>query len=79
MLINSEVNQNREGKWSPLRAATLAATLGLFVAPVYSQEIPPIPEGACGPMDVVFVIDTTGSMQGAIDNIKGALTTSGLS
>jgi hypothetical protein len=27
-------------------------------------------EGSCGPMDVAFIIDDTGSMGGAIDNVK---------
>lgn len=30
-------------------------------------------EGPCGPMDVVFVVDDTGSMGGAISNVKSGL------
>ena len=29
--------------------------------------------GICGPMDIVFVVDDTGSMSGALDNVKAGL------
>ena len=32
-----------------------------------------IPQQPCGPMDVAFVIDVTGSMGGAINNVKAAI------
>ena len=54
--------------------STLALAIGLAVVPAQAQ-IPQIEFGACGPMDVVFVIDTTNSMDGAIQNIKDDLTT----
>ena len=30
-------------------------------------------KGVCGPMDVTFAVDDTGSMGGAIDNVKSEL------
>ncbi len=63
-----------------VRRAAIAAAVMFFAAVgfdgvtpttvVRGQEGPP----SCGPMDVVFVIDTTGSMGGAIDNVKSELT-----
>jgi uncharacterized protein YegL len=37
--------------------------------------MPLFAQGVCGPMDVVFVVDTTGSMGGAIDSVKTDLNT----
>lgn len=43
---------------------TFAVALVLASPPLLAQ---------CGPLDVVFVVDTTGSMGGAIDNVKAEL------
>src|SRR5262252_3651522 len=32
-----------------------------------------LPQQLCGPMDVAFVVDVTGSMQPPIDNVKAAI------
>ena len=32
-----------------------------------------VPQQQCGPMDVAFVVDVTGSMQPPIDNVKAAI------
>lgn len=47
----------------------LVVAFGLALVPAQGQ-IPQVEFGSCGPMDVVFIIDTTGSMQDAINNIK---------
>lgn len=50
-----------------LRAFVLAAILTAFVAvPAFAQ---------CGPMDVVFIIDNSGSMGGVISEIQNQVTT----
>ncbi len=43
---------------------SVVATLLIVTPPVLAQ---------CGPLDVVFVVDTTGSMGGALDNVKAEL------
>ena|GEM_PF-1142958 len=49
---------------------SLAQSVGTVT--ILNDDAPP-EEGACGPIDVAFVIDDTGSMGGAIDNIKQEL------
>ena len=51
-------------------AAVLAAgTGGIFATrPAYAQNF-------CGPIDIAFLVDTTASMGGAIDNVKASLPT----
>lgn len=51
-------------QWRAIFIALVVATLG-WSASAYAQ--------ACGSMDVVFVVDTTGSMGGAIGNVKADL------
>jgi len=51
-------------------AATLAVVAGLFTDGAVRPSSASVPPGICGPMDVAFVIDTTGSMGGAIGNVK---------
>jgi hypothetical protein len=68
----------RWGLWNAVGGLVLAAALA--VIPAQSQDPPVIPQvefGACGPMDVVFIIDTTASMGGAIQNIIDDLSTPG--
>ncbi|MEO8216786.1 MAG: vWA domain-containing protein [Acidobacteriota bacterium] len=56
----------RNPGWSVcLRVAIVALVAAALAAPVAWAQ--------CGPMDVVFVVDTTGSMGGAIDNVKSEL------
>ncbi|HXG59272.1 MAG TPA: vWA domain-containing protein [Thermoanaerobaculia bacterium] len=47
------------------RALVMAMVVGLLGAGIAHAQ--------CGPMDVVFIVDTTGSMGGAIDNVKAEL------
>ncbi len=61
---------SRLGYWAAMGVVALVAVLS--VSPAQAQ-IPAVDVGACGPMDVVFIIDTTGSMGDAIDNIKNDL------
>jgi uncharacterized protein YegL len=58
---NDEVSARILSKGSPTTKAPTA-----LVCPA---------DAVCGPMDVVFIIDTTGSMLGAIDNVNSELTT----
>ena len=58
--------------WSVV--VVVAVALSLAATPIQAQ-IPQVDRGACGPMDVVFVVDTTGSMGGAISNIIADSTT----
>jgi len=51
-------------------AAALAVIVGLFTAGAVRPSNASVAPGECGPMDVAFVIDTTGSMGGAIGNVK---------
>jgi hypothetical protein len=46
-------------------ALLLVATLGSAASAAPEGQVPD-----CGPMDVIFVVDDTGSMQPAIDNVK---------
>lgn len=50
-------------------AVALVLTLGAFGANPHVASAQPQP-GVCGPTDVVFLIDDTGSMDGAINNVK---------
>ena len=45
-----------------------------IVLAVAMIAVPGWAAGVCGPMDVVFVIDTTGSMGGSIEGVKSGLT-----
>lgn len=57
------------GKKLSLAVAAGTLTLGLGLPATSSA----VEEGVCGPMDVVFVVDDTGSMGGAIDNVKSGI------
>ncbi|MEV0680864.1 vWA domain-containing protein [Actinosynnema sp. NPDC050436] len=50
-------------------ALALAVSTAQVVSPAGAAPLPPAPR-KCGPMDVVFVVDDTGSMGGAIANLK---------
>ncbi|CCH27746.1 vWA domain-containing protein [Actinosynnema sp. NPDC047251] len=52
-----------------LAAFALAASVTQVVSPAGAAPAPTAPR-KCGPMDVVFVVDDTGSMGGAITNLK---------
>lgn len=53
----------------PLLAAMGCLTVGLG----FSHATVAVEEGVCGPMDVVFAVDDTGSMGGAITNIQAGI------
>lgn len=50
-------------------AACLVLTLLAGFSSIANAEVP----GVCGPLDVVFVVDDTGSMSGAISNIQSGI------
>lgn len=50
-----------------------ADLMGIFQANATCTSAPCPEIGDCGPMDLVFVIDVTGSMQPSIDNVKAEL------
>ncbi|MBW4718887.1 vWA domain-containing protein [Saccharothrix obliqua] len=52
-----------------LAALALAASVAQATGPAGAAPLPPAPR-KCGPMDVAFVVDDTGSMGGAITNLK---------
>ncbi|RLK53551.1 vWA domain-containing protein [Actinokineospora cianjurensis] len=59
-------------------AAMVAAVLPALpaaAAPAVAKAVPPPAASPCGPMDVTFVIDDTGSMGPAIANIKTGINT----
>ena len=58
---------------SGVSAAYCADLGGNFVLGETCETMPCPAVGNCGPMDLVFVIDTTGSMGSAIDNVKAEL------
>ncbi len=60
------MNINHLPKKLPLLAAMGCLTVGLG----FSHATVAVEEGVCGPMDVVFAVDDTGSMFGAIANIQ---------
>ena len=51
----------------PMTAVALALVLALAETSVGRAAVPP---GGCGPIDVAFVVDDTGSMGDTLDNIK---------
>jgi uncharacterized protein YegL len=51
-------------------SALVIAVVALMVAAIPSHTVPALAQSTCGPVDVVFLIDDTGSMGGAISNIK---------
>lgn len=57
-----------------IAALALCAGLSGLARVTEAAGVPPIP-AVCGPMDIVFVVDDTGSMYGAIANVKASLTT----
>lgn len=57
-----------------LFALALCASLSGLVTISRASGLPPVP-GVCGPMDIVFIVDDTGSMGGAIGNVKTGLAT----
>ncbi|MFQ5951117.1 MAG: vWA domain-containing protein, partial [Candidatus Geothermarchaeales archaeon] len=55
---------------------TPATVFVLFLVSVFVALLLPVPvrsQGLCGPMDIAVVLDNTGSMGAAIDNVKAAL------
>lgn len=60
-----------------LKTGLLACTLliAASILPVHNSVDAQLPTGICGPMDIAFVIDDTGSMGGAIANVKSELPT----
>ncbi len=54
-----------------LAAAALAASVTQVVTPAGAAPLPPPTK--CGPLDVAFVVDDTGSMGGAINNLKSGI------
>lgn len=69
--------RRRPRGWSPLLVAVLALLLTTFVAPVAPAAPTPTPTAAaskpCAPLDLVLLLDTTGSMGPAIANVKKEL------
>lgn len=65
----SSARRSRAARGAML-VALAAAGIAVAPAPVSAQE-----PTFCGPMDVAFVIDTTGSMGTSIDNVKTGLGT----
>ncbi|MBB5956636.1 hypothetical protein FHS29_003222 [Saccharothrix tamanrassetensis] len=55
-----------------LAAIALAASVTAAVGPAAAAPLPPAPR-KCGPIDVSFIVDDTGSMGGAINNLKAGI------
>src|SRR5438552_15594031 len=60
------VRRSRSFLAFPLISIALVAAIALAPTSAFAQA-------ECGPMDVVFVVDTTGSMGGVLDNVKKEL------
>ena len=62
-------------KRSGLGSLTAAVRIVVFSLLAVSVMAPAPLLAQCGPLDVVFVVDTTGSMGGALENVKAELPT----
>jgi|SRR5688572_5613190 len=60
-----------------LKTGLLACTLliAASILPAHNSVDAQLPTGICGPMDIAFAVDDTGSMGGAINNVKSELPT----
>ena len=56
-----------------LSILSVAVLIALTTGPAGAQRAAQFTPGSCAPLDLAFVVDTTGSMDGAISNVKSGL------